>query len=147
MDGLRKKKYAYMWTGPVVWYPGGINRTHQPNKHYGRSLLCRVFETLGKAPKTLGKGFAECNTRQRALGSEYSGKDVFAECLLSGTRQRFCLVSGRRSAKKSRHDGVWDRDGSLPSALWKALGKGPSLCRAPSVRRSAKAGSLPSTLG
>jgi hypothetical protein len=35
----------------------------------------------------------------------------------------FAECQGRHSAKKSSHDGVWDRDGSLPSALWKALGK------------------------
>jgi hypothetical protein len=39
-----------------------------------------VSGTLGKAPITLGKGFAECNTRQRALGKDFIGKDVFAEC-------------------------------------------------------------------
>jgi hypothetical protein len=106
-----------------------------------------VSGTLGKVPKILGKGFAECYTRQRALDSEYSGKDVFAECLLSGTRQRKVAVtafgtvtalcrapSGWRSAKT----------GPLPSAYDVALGKGPSLCRAPSARRSAKADSLPS---
>jgi hypothetical protein len=53
--------------------------------HYRIQVLCRVSGTLGKAPVTLGKGFAECNTRQRTLGSDYVGKDVFAECLLSGT--------------------------------------------------------------
>jgi len=47
---------------------------------------------LGKAQFTLGKGFAECCTRQRALGKKRVGKDVFAECLLSGTRQSLCRV-------------------------------------------------------
>jgi hypothetical protein len=31
-------------------------------------------------------------TRQRALDSDFVGKDVFAECLLSGTPQRLCRV-------------------------------------------------------
>jgi hypothetical protein len=39
-----------------------------------------VSGTLSKAPITLGKGFAECNTRQRVLGKDFTGKDVFAEC-------------------------------------------------------------------
>jgi hypothetical protein len=38
------------------------------NQHYRKRALCRVPEALGKALKTLGKGFAECDTRQRRLG-------------------------------------------------------------------------------
>jgi hypothetical protein len=38
-----------------------------------------VFEALGKAYKTLGEGFAECDTRQIKLGKLYIGKDFFAE--------------------------------------------------------------------
>jgi hypothetical protein len=34
-------------------------------EHYRKWALCRVPEALGKAPKTLGKGFAECRTRQK----------------------------------------------------------------------------------
>jgi hypothetical protein len=37
-------------------------------RHYQKRALCRVLEALGKALKTLGKGFAECDTRQRRLG-------------------------------------------------------------------------------
>jgi hypothetical protein len=71
--------------------------------HYWNLLLCRVPRTLGKAPKTLGKGFAECNTRQRALGKNPVGKGLFAECYLSGTRQRLCRVrhSANTETKKS----------------------------------------------
>jgi hypothetical protein len=36
--------------------------------HYRKRALCWVSEALGKALKTLGKGFAECRTRQRRLG-------------------------------------------------------------------------------
>jgi len=36
---------------------------------------------LGKAQFALGKGFAECCPRQKALGKKRVGKDVFAECL------------------------------------------------------------------
>jgi hypothetical protein len=63
--------------------------------HYRVQTLCRV---------------AECNTQQRALGSDFVGKDVFAECLLSGTRC-FAECPGRHSAKERSRDGVWGRDG------------------------------------
>jgi hypothetical protein len=38
-----------------------------------------VSEALGKAWKTLGEGFAECDTRQRELGELYIGNGFFAE--------------------------------------------------------------------
>jgi hypothetical protein len=63
---------------------------------YRNQPLCRVSRALGKALNTLGKGFVECHTRQRAHGKEDVGKAVFAECLLSDTRQRLCRVSGTR---------------------------------------------------
>jgi hypothetical protein len=49
------------------------------NGHYRNRVLCRVFKTLGKDYFTLGKGFTECNTRQRTLGKYFIGKD-FVEC-------------------------------------------------------------------
>jgi len=49
--------------------------------HYWKPAICRVPAALGKARNTLGKGFAECRTRQRAVG-----KGFFAECHISGTR-------------------------------------------------------------
>jgi hypothetical protein len=48
--------------------------------HYRNRVLCRVSKTLGKDYFTLGKGFAECNTRQRTLGKYFIGKGFFAEC-------------------------------------------------------------------
>lgn len=48
--------------------------------HYRRRLLCRVYCTLGKGSNPLGKGFAECGTRQSPLGKEFVGKNFFAEC-------------------------------------------------------------------
>ena len=53
----------------------------------------------------LGKAFAECCTRQRVVGISLHGKGFFAECRMSGTRQRISRVSRRLSAKKSRRDG------------------------------------------
>jgi hypothetical protein len=70
------------------------------NVHYQKQALCRVSEALGEAWKTLGEGFAECDTRQRELGELYIGNDFFAEYFLSGTRQILCRVSqGTRQRK------------------------------------------------
>jgi len=51
-----------------------------------------VSLALGKGLNTLGQAFAECHTRQRAHDKNLVGKGVFAECFLSGTRQRLCQV-------------------------------------------------------
>jgi len=45
-----------------------------------------IQAALDKALNTLGKGFAECRTRQRAVGKKPVGKGFFAECHISGTR-------------------------------------------------------------
>jgi hypothetical protein len=50
--------------------------------NYRNQALCRVSEALGKAWKTLGEGFAECDTQQRELGELYIGNDFFAEYFL-----------------------------------------------------------------
>jgi hypothetical protein len=59
-----------------------------------------VPEALGKALKTLGKGFAECRTRQRKLGTQCIGKAFFAEYFFSGTWQRGLPSAREHSAKK-----------------------------------------------
>jgi hypothetical protein len=41
-----------------------------------------VLEALGKAQKTLGKSFAECQPQQSSLGLNLDGKQLFAECSL-----------------------------------------------------------------
>jgi hypothetical protein len=93
----------------------------------------RSLPDSGSLPRVWDTRQSPNYTRQRALGSEYSGKDVFAECFLSGTRQ----WEGTRQRKVAvtafwGHDGVFaecprdgtrQRLGSLPSALWLALGK------------------------
>jgi hypothetical protein len=38
--------------------------------------------------EALGKGFVECHTWQKALDKKTNNKASFAECRLSGTRQR-----------------------------------------------------------
>jgi hypothetical protein len=40
--------------------------------------------TLGKAPITLGKSFAECNTRQRVLGKDFVSKGYSVKILALG---------------------------------------------------------------
>jgi hypothetical protein len=73
--------------------------------HYRNQSLCRVPEVLGEALKTLGKGFAECYTRQRRLGKQCIGKAFFVECFFSGTRQTSLPSAREHSAKKSgRYD-------------------------------------------
>jgi hypothetical protein len=54
--------------------------------HYRNRVLCRVSKTLGKGYFTIGKVFAECNTRQRTLGKYFIGKGFFAEYFFSDTR-------------------------------------------------------------
>ena len=61
--------------------------------HNWIQVLCRVPEALGKGLIALGKAFAECGTRQRTHGKKLIGKDLFAECLLSGTRKRKATVT------------------------------------------------------
>jgi hypothetical protein len=61
---------------------------------------------LGEALKTLGKGFAECSTRQRRLGKQCIGKDFFAEYFFSGTRQISLPSVREHSAKKSDRYGA-----------------------------------------
>ena len=43
--------------------------------------------TLGKEPFALGKGFAECNTRQSPLGKIFLGKGSLPSAFYRGTRQ------------------------------------------------------------
>ena len=69
--------------------------------HYRIQPLCRVPVTLGKGQFALGKLFAECYTRQMPLGKASHGKGIFAECRISGTRQRLCRESWH-SAKQPR---------------------------------------------
>ena len=91
--------------------------------HYRTPWVCRVPETLGKRQKTLGKLFAECNTRRIALAINSAGKANFAECHLSGTRQSFCRVQfGSR-----RKETVITLDPPLtatsPSVKWQGTGQ------------------------
>ena len=127
--------------------------------HYWIQVLCRVPEALGKGQIALGKAFAECGTRQRTHGKKLIGKDLFVECLLSGTRQRFCREPRGHSAKKSDRHGAESVDGGFAecqpcrhSAKIFLFFLKKFLCRVPTGRRSAKfdfffkKNSLPSAL-
>ena len=66
--------------------------------------LPSVF-TLGKEPFALGKGFAECSTRQSPLGKIFLGKGSLPSAFYRGTRQnkkKFAECLGRHSAKYFR---------------------------------------------
>jgi len=41
-------------------------------------------------PRALGEAFAESCSQLRGIGKKFLGKGLFAESLLSGTRQSFC---------------------------------------------------------
>ena len=143
---LRRIKFS-------IWWWNWIEKTSR--WHYQNSKLCRVSDTLGKGYITLGKVFAECNTRQTTLGKGSHGKVDFAECRNTGTRQRFCRVPWY-SAKKPRGATLVPRFAEcltadtrqsfklcqvpapgylhvsgLPSVKAVALGKRSNLCRVP----------------
>lgn len=72
--------------GRMAFFFFGLDIVHVP------VTIGDSSQALGKDRYTLGKGFAECYTRQMALGKQFIGTDPFAECTLSGTRQRLCRV-------------------------------------------------------
>jgi len=80
-----------------------------------------VSKTFGKGPNTLGKAFAECHTRQRAHDKILVGKGVFAECFLSGTRQRLCRVPTLGKEKNKKNCRVSKTFGKGPNTLGKAF--------------------------
>jgi hypothetical protein len=65
--------------------------------------LSSVFTlTLSKEPFALGKGFAECGTRQSPLGNIFVGKWTLPSAFYRGTRQNiftFCRVPGKALGK------------------------------------------------
>ena len=112
-------------------------------KHYWIQVLCRGTRQRPNC------------TRQRTHGKKLIGKYLFAECLLSGTRQRKATITAPaprwRSLCRVPTLQALGKDflflflkNSLPSALYPALGKNvlffflKILCRVPPGRRSAK---------
>jgi hypothetical protein len=118
-----------------------LPKINSNNNHYRNRRLCRVPESLGKALKTLGKGFAECRTRQRRLGTQCIGKAFFAMYFLSGTRQRGLPSARQHSAKKSSV--TVTETASLPSVPGDSRQRS-YLCRVSARQHSAKNLSLPS---
>ena len=68
--------------------------------HYRTPIVCRVSKTLGKIHKTLGKWFAECNTRRTALAKNSDGKVNFAECFLFAECPTLGKVETEKNPKK-----------------------------------------------
>ena len=72
--------FYYYYSNTSMWY------------HCLKQWLCRVPQALDKDQKTLGKGFAECNTRQTAHCIYSVGKQLFAECLDTRQKKVVCWV-------------------------------------------------------
>jgi hypothetical protein len=96
--------------------------------HCRNRLLCRVPQALVKALKTLGKRFAECDTRERGLDKLYIGNDLFAECIMSGTQQTVCRVPSGARQRKVTMTSTSDDDKNLSSVINYTQERG-SLCR------------------
>ena len=92
---LAFSSYGYLKTGGLnkLEDVGGVWMTRAQIR-----CVSSLLETLAlpcatgtrQRQKTLGKGFAECNTRQTTYGIYSADKRLFAECFLSGTRQILC---------------------------------------------------------
>jgi hypothetical protein len=102
------------------------------NIHYRNRWLCRVPEALDKALKTLGKGFAECRTRQRGLGTQCIDKPSLPST--------FSRALGKEKQPLRRR--VME-SASLPSAPGDTLQRS-YLCRVSARQHSAKNPPLPS---
>ena len=78
------------------------------HNHYRTQWLYRVSGALGKAQFSLGKGFAECCTRQRPLGKKCVGKvslpSVFCRALGKAFAERPTLgkVGTEKKPEKMR---------------------------------------------
>ena len=115
---------------------------------YDKHLTLSETASLPSASgwNTLGKAFTECYTRQRALDKQFIGKDLFAECTLSGTRQRLCRVLIWHSAKKSHREDERHHDGSFVECQGQVLGKGRLFAERRWLKHLAKVATLPSVL-
>jgi hypothetical protein len=71
-------------------------RTSCATQHYRNRVLCRVSKTLDKGYFTLGKGFAECNTRQR-----FHRQRVLCRVLFFGHSAKILPSVKRHSRKKN----------------------------------------------
>ena len=93
--------------------------------------VCRVPLTLGKALKSLNKGFAECHPRQTWHNNQSEGKELSTDCYFLGIRQRLCRLLSWLLTKKSRgKGGQVTVTEALPSAVmaWHSA-KSQCFCR------------------
>ena len=117
-----------------------------------------MLEALGKCRYTLGKAFPECYIRQRALGKQFIGKDLFAEYTLSALSKGFAecqsdirqrkvavtvsaTVTAALPSVKVKHSA---KVAALPSAIDSDTRQRWPLCRVPPARHSANRRPLPS---
>jgi hypothetical protein len=85
------------YNGPnPTWASRPIEDVGRGDIHYRNRVLCRVSKTFGKCYFTLGKAFAECNTRQR-----FHRQSLLCRVLFSDTRQRLCRVSKSTRQRKT----------------------------------------------
>jgi hypothetical protein len=104
--------------------------------HYRNRRLCRV-------PEALGKGFTECRTQQRRLGTQCIGKAFFAEYFSRALGKEVCRVPDSTRQRKAVVTVSGDRDGVLPSVPGDTRQR-IHLCRVSARQHSAKNPSLPS---
>jgi hypothetical protein len=130
--------------GGAARQAGGARRARRGGaaaaQHYRNQFLCRVSQTLGNGYFTLGKGFAECNTRQITLGELYIGSGLFAEYFMSGTRQRICRVPFDTRQRKVTVTAPSDGDGSFAECLFGTRQRG-QFCRVSAIGALGKDGS------
>jgi len=79
--GQKVRDDAWVCSDLDLTYACSITRAPQckcvcdfASRSYWIQEVCRVPAALGEAQKTLGKGFAECYTRQTTFGKRFDGK-------------------------------------------------------------------------
>ena len=107
--------------------------------HYRKQWVCRVPQALGKDQQTLGKRFAECNTRQTAHGI-YSVGRAFSIGHSTNTLPR--AETDARRKKVTRRCG--DGHNVFAECPRPDTRQTCHLCRVSNLRHSANLNSLPS---
>ena len=94
-------------------------------------------------PRTLGKGFVECNTRQRAHGSYSTGKQRLCQVFSVGHSAKTLPRAENDTRQKKSTSRSGNGDG--PFAVWQTLGPRQiwPICRVSNYKHSAKLAFLP----
>jgi hypothetical protein len=91
----------YIWAPIIIYNPPPMNNSTRIVVliyiTLPESRLCRVSKTLDKGYFTLGKDFAECNTRQRTLGKRF-----FAEYFFGHSAKTLASVKKHSTKKNTR---------------------------------------------